>query len=54
MPEKIERKRCFNCKQSGSMSRPLFCDDCLRMALICLLAGGSGGELIHRILDPLF
>lgn len=47
----IPPRKCFNCKSEEAMNRPLFCDDCWRMAILAVLAGGSGGEGVHRILS---
>lgn len=46
-------KRCFNCKQTEAMNRPIFCDDCWRMAIITSALGASAGEIVHKLLGAL-
>ena len=51
---KAKKRRCFNCKESSNMNRPVFCDDCWRMALIFAAFGGVNGEVFHKLLKFLF
>ena len=43
-------KHCFNCK-STDITRPVFCDDCWRMAVIMNAAGGIFWEMFHRVIE---
>jgi len=45
-------KHCFNCK-AEDVTRPVFCDDCWRMAIITSALGASTGELVHKLIGLL-
>lgn len=49
-----KKRKCFNCKSGEAMTRPLFCDDCWRMAIIMSAVGGSGSEALHRLVEFFF
>lgn len=46
-------KHCFNCK-ADDITRPVFCDDCWRMAIITSALGAGSGEIMHRLFGAIF